>query len=330
MSLYRATADGLLVTPSVPSPPDGRFGATEFVLLASASLVWGVAYVLIRQGIEAGATPLAYAGVRYALSAAGFAVLAAVGRRPLPGRRQLAVSALLGGTLIVGLYGGFLYWGEQFTTGGYAALLASTLPLLTVAFGLVFLASDRLGARGLAGMAVGFVGAALLVVPELTSGAFGSWQGPAFVVAAMACASSGTVLLRRYGGGPQSLWQLAAQFGAAAGVLGIGTAVVPGREALPWTVPVIEDLVVLVVFSSILGYFAYFALHHRVGPIRANVVAYLVPLVGVAIGSGLYGEPLTGWEVGGVAVVFVGVSLVLWETSRAAPRPAGEGPRDPS
>ncbi len=174
-------------------------------------------------------------------------------------------------------------------------------------------------------MAVGFVGAAILVVPELTGSALGSWQGPLFVVAAMVCASSGSVLLRRFGGGPQSLWQLSAQFAAAGALLGVVGAVAPTREALPLTLPVMEDLFVLVVFSSIVGYFAYFSLHHRIGPVRANIVAYLVPVVGVAFGSGLYAEPLTSWEVGGVGVVLGGVSLVLWEAARKTSAVGGPG-----
>jgi len=73
-----------------------------------------------------------------------------------------------------------------------------------------------------------------------------------------------------------------------------------------------------VAFSSVVGYFSYFALHHRVGPVRANIVAYLAPLVGVAVGTGLYGEPITIWEIAGVAVVLAGVTLVLLDSARRA------------
>jgi drug/metabolite transporter (DMT)-like permease len=105
----------------------------------------------------------------------------------------------------------------------------------------------------------------------------------------------------------------------AAGLLAGAGAILPGRERLPWVPGVVEALAILVVLSSIVGYFAYFALHHRVGPLRANLVAYLVPIVGVGIGSGLFGEAITAWEVGGVGVVLLGVTLVLWESGR---RPA--------
>jgi drug/metabolite transporter (DMT)-like permease len=309
--------------------PPGRYGLREVGLLAIASLVWGAAYVFIRQGLVLGAAPLAFASARYLLSAVAFAILAMARREAFPTRRDLLVSAGIGGTLIIGLYGGLLYWGEQFTTGGYAAVLASTAPLLTVAAGFTLLSAERLGARGLVGMAIGFVGAAVLVLPELTgTSVLGSWEGPPFVLGAMVCTALGTVLLRRFGRGRQGSWQIGAQFTVAGLLLGAAALALPSSRALPLTVGVLELLGVLVVFSSVAGYFAYFALHHRVGPVRANVVAYLAPLVGVVVGSGFYGEPVTYWEVAGVAIVLVGVTLVLWDSSRRAaarepPRPSG-------
>ncbi len=301
---------------SAAAPAGSRFGAVEIGLLALTSLVWGAAYVSIRQGLLLGASPLAFAAARYALSAAGFAALAAARREALPARGAAAISAVVGGTLVIGLYGGLLYWGEQFTTGGYAAVLASVAPVLTVGVGFPLLASERLGSRGLLGIGIGFAGAAILVGPELAGSALGTWQGPVLVLGAMASVAVGTVLLRRYGRGRQGLWQLGIQFGVAAGLLSLAGAVLPGPERLPAVAGIYEALAVLVLLSSIVGYFAYFALHHRVGPLRANLVAYLVPIVGVGIGTGLFGEPVTPWEIGGVAVVLSGVTLVLWDPGR--------------
>jgi len=309
---------------SGPEPPRvGRFGTVEVTLLVTASLVWGAAYVFIREGILFGASPLAFASVRYLFSAVAFAALAIARKEAFPTRRAFLVSASVGGVLIIGLYGGLLYWGEQYTTGGYAAVLASTAPLLTVASGFFLLASERLGTRGLTGMAIGFVGATVLVYPQLAgTNALGSWQGPLFVLGAMMCTAVGTVLLRRLGRGPQGLWQIGAQFMVAGLMLGLGAVVIPSSDSLPLTSGVLSMLALLVLLSSVVGYFAYFSLHHRVGPVRANVVAYLAPLVGVAVGTGLFGEPVTFWEVAGVAVVLCGVTLVLWESARrSAPTP---------
>lgn len=307
----------------------GPFRPTDVLLLATVSLVWGAAYVLIRQGLIDGATPLAYAAARYGLSALVFVAIAAVRGSPRPHRRELLVSATVGGTLLLAFYGGLLYWGEQFTSGGYAAVLASTVPLLTAGFGFLLLSTERLGSLGLLGMAVGFVGSTLLVVPDLTGSLPGVWPGPLFVLGAMVSAALGTVLLRRWARGPQGLWQIGSQFATAALLLGAVSLVLPTPESLGTGPGVLLPLLLLVGLSSVVGYFAYFRLHHRVGPVRANIVAYLAPLVGLGLGAILLAEPITAWEVAGVAVVFVGVTVVLWDARRAVRRADGHAERAP-
>lgn len=195
-------------------------------------------------------------------------------------------------------------------------MLASTVPVLTVAIGFPLLASERLGPIGVGGIAVGFLGTALLVVPQIQGSPVGSWQGPVFIIGAMASASLASVLLRRVGLGPQGLWQIASQFAVASALLGSASLLLPIPKSLPLSPGVLENLAALVLLGSVLGYFAYFALHHRVGPIRANLVAYQTPLVGVAVGTGLLGEAIPPWEIAGVVVVLGGVSLVLRDAAR--------------
>lgn len=295
-----------------------RLGSFEVGLLVTLSLLWGSAYLFIRAGIVQGASPLAFAATRYALSAAAFVLLGAIRREAWPQKGALAVSAGVGGVLLIGLYGGFLYWGEQSTTGGYAAALSASVPILTVAASYSLLPQERLGPLALGGIALGSVGVVVLVLPDLAAPVAGNWSGAVFVVAAFVSTSVGSVLLRRFGGGRQGLYQIGTQFAVGTVVLGVGMLFAPGPEVVPWTAPVLGSLVALVVLASLAGYFVYFLLHHRIGPGRANVVAYLLPLVGIGLGSGLFGEPVTIWEVVGFVTVLGGVTLVT-RGSRPAP-----------
>ncbi|HTT16697.1 MAG TPA: DMT family transporter [Thermoplasmata archaeon] len=300
------------------SPTAGGYSLGDLGLLGVLGVVWGIAYVFIREGILLGATPLAYAAARYALSAAAFAAVAAGRREAFPARRNLAVSAAVGGILVIGLYGGFLYWGEQYTTGGYASVLSTTAPILTVVIAYGILPNERLTPLALLGIAVGFVGAVVLVLPSLVAGPAGTAEGPLFVLGAFVVAALGSVLLRAYGGGRQGLWQIGTQFAVAGLLLGTASLLLPTREALPLTPAVLGALAALVVLSSVLGYLTYFALHHRVGPIRANAVTYLIPLVGVAVGTGVYGESVTPFEIAGFVIVLAGMTLLV-RASRAGP-----------
>lgn len=299
------------------SSPSIRVTKFDVLLILSVGVLWGSAYVAIREGIVAGASPFLFAGTRYALVAGSFALLAFARREPWPGRRSILLSAAVGGTLIVGLYGMLLYWGEEFTTGGYASVLSGIAPILTVVYAHSLLPTERLRPAAIAGILVGFFGVVVLVLPSLTSGAGSSWEGPVAVMGAFVVFPLGSVLLRRWGTEREGPWHLSFQFAVGAGILGIAVLATSGSEHLPFTVPVWTALLVLVVFASLLGYMAYFTLHHRVGPGRANLVAYLLPLVGIGLGSGLFGEPVTIWEILGFLLVAAGLSLVFLTSGRS-------------
>ena len=175
---------------------------------------------------------------------------------------------------------------------------------------------ERFGRLSLLGLLLGFCGVVVLVLPSLAGGPVGTWPGPLFVIAAFLSTAVGTVVLRRVGGGRQGLWQIGVQFGVGGLLLGGVALILPSPEVLPLTAGVLYSLGALVAFSSVIGYFVYFTLHHRVGPVRANVVAYLLPLVGIGVGSGLLGEPVSLWEVAGSLVVVGGVTLILRESIR--------------
>jgi probable blue pigment (indigoidine) exporter len=303
---------------------------TDVLLLLALGLLWGSAYVAIREGIVAGASPFPFAGARYAIVAALLGLVAIFRRETLPDRRAILLSAVVGGTLIIGLYGMLLYWGEQFTSGGYASVLSGTGPFLTVVFAYSLLPAERLSRTAVLGVGVGFVGILVLVLPSLLAGIGGSWMGPVAITGAFVAFPLGTVLLRRWSRGPEGTWQLSIQFGVGAGVLGLAVLLAPGPERLPLTVGVWASMAALVVFASLLGYVVYFHLHHRIGPGRANLVAYLLPLVGIGLGSGLFGEPITVWEVAGFVLVVAGLSLVFSSEGRSgSPRapPADASPR---
>jgi probable blue pigment (indigoidine) exporter len=308
-------------SPSGTTPPL-RFSNLDVALIVLLAVLWGSAYIFIREGLVLGASPFPFAAIRYALSAAAFFAIAAGRRAAFPSRSAVLASAAIGGTLFIGLYGGLLYWGEQYTTGGYASVLSATAPILTVVVAYAILPQERLSGLALAGIAIGFVGTIVLVVPELWGGSVGVWPGPEFIIGAFVCAAFSTVLLRRYGGGPQGLWQLGVQFVVGALILGVATVVLPFPRALPLTVPILGALAGLVILSSVGGYFVYFRLHHQVGPVRANTIAYLLPLAGIGIGTGIFGEPISIWEIAGFLIVVLGVTLVIRDRSRAAPAPS--------
>jgi probable blue pigment (indigoidine) exporter len=301
----------------VPATNDDR---RNLILLIVVGLIWGSAYPVIRFGILAGATPIAFAAARYALAAFAMASLAAALRVPRPSPRALGLSALLG-IPIVGLYGLLLYVGEQTTSGGLAAILIGVTPLLTVLFALSVLPGESLRRIGYLGLAFGFVGVFVLVFPPPGVTLASSIWGPLAVVGAAASFAVGSVMLRAKRPEGETLWGVSVQFAVATAFLLVALPFLEPHSALPLSNDVLLSIAYLVLLPSVAGYALYFSLHHRVGPGRANVVAYVNPVAALSIGTLLFGEPFQWWEIAGFALVIVGLTLVTG-LGRTRPAPA--------
>jgi probable blue pigment (indigoidine) exporter len=283
-------------------------------------LIWGSAYPVIRYGLVAGATPLTYAAVRYALSAVAIALVAAASGTPRPAARSLGFSALLG-LPIVGVYGLLLYVGESTTSGNLSAILIAVAPLLTAVFALGLLPGERLHRLGYVGLIVGFVGVAVMVAPPPGVVLASSFWGPLEVVGAAASFALGSVILRRKRPQGETLWGVSVQFAMATLFLTALLPVLEPHPSLPLTPGVLLAVAYLVIGPSLAGYTLYFYLHHHVGPGRANLIAYVNPVAALSIGTLVFMEPFEWWELVGFGLIVVGLTLVTY-LRPAAPKPA--------
>jgi drug/metabolite transporter (DMT)-like permease len=84
----------------------------------------------------------------------------------------------------------------------------------------------------------------------------------------------------------------------------------PGPLAVAWTARSAAAVAVVGVGSTALAFPAYFALIARLGPTRANLVSYAVPVVAAVTGAVVLGESLAARTVVGFLVVAAGFALV--------------------
>jgi drug/metabolite transporter (DMT)-like permease len=81
----------------------------------------------------------------------------------------------------------------------------------------------------------------------------------------------------------------------------------------------------LVVFASLGGFTAYVYLLQHATPARASTYAFVNPVVAVAIGAAVGGEPLTGRIMAAAAVIVAGVALIVLGPA-STPSVQGGGP----
>ena len=283
---------------------------TGIALLGLLGIVWGTTFPVVRWGIDAGANPFAMVVVDFGIAALLTASVAAVRRSPRPSVRDLAISMAVGGLLIGGT-NLTLFWGEQFSTGGAAAIVYAAAPLVSTVAALGLGVRAGLSRWQSSALAIGLAGVVVLALTTSgTSVLHNLWAIAAFALGA-ACQGSGAVLLawvRPSGEGP---WGLSFQFLGASATALVLWPLLPYPFSLPLRIPVVGAIAFVALGTGTAGYLVYFELIRRSGPVRANVVTYVNPVVALLTGVLIFHEPFKLIELVGLAIILV--ALVFLE-----------------
>ena len=284
----------------------GAYGAW-----AAVCFFWGTTYLAIAVGLES-FQPTLFAGLRF-LIAGGllFFVMSRQRGARLPiGREWFDLGVV--GLMLLGVGNGAVVWAEQWVPSGMAALLVATSPFWAAALERFQKDGERVGVRGLLGMAVGFAGLAMLVGPKL----FGAELNGKYVLGVVIIQvgsffwQAGSVYSKRRPSGVSPLMSSAVQMLWAGVVLTLAGTLVGEWSGMHFSARSAGALLYLVVFGSIVAYSAYMYAIQKLPLPLVSTYSYVNPLVALALGWLVLSEPL-GWrEAGAALVILLGVALV--------------------
>jgi drug/metabolite transporter (DMT)-like permease len=289
------------------------------VLFALIAALFGGSFVAIKSGLAA-LPPLFFAALRFDIAAVLLLAFVALTRPRgtwLPRTRGDALGIGVAAALLIAANNALLFLGQGSTTTAAASVMYGLNPVLAPLFAW-WLLEQRLAPLGALGIAVALAGVVIIVQPSPAALAGGSALGQVLVLGAAAAVALGSVGLEwvepRMNSVPLTAWAMAV--GAVllhASSLAVAEAVPPlaslGR-------PVLLSVLAVAVPSTAVAYPIYFGLIGRVGPVRANLVAYAVPVFAALMGWLLLDEALSVWTAVGFPVVVVGFALVEREVIR--------------
>jgi drug/metabolite transporter (DMT)-like permease len=313
-------AAGALPAPAAPGPA----AWAVWTGLTTIYLVWGSTYLAIRVMVET-VPPLLGAGVRFTLAGAALVAFCAarLGWAAVrPRRRELAAAVAIG-ILLPGA-NAVVTVAEVDVPSALAALLIGSVPLVVIL--LRRGTGERVARASLAGVALGFGGLALLLLPgERPDGA--TLAGMLALVAAAVMWASGSFLAPKAGLPRHPLvatgWEMLlggaviTLAGAAAGELGD---VHPGR----FSGDSLLAFAYLVVVGSIVAFSAYAWLLRNVPVSKVATYAYVNPAVAILLGWLVLDETITAPMLAGAAVIVGSVAVVV--RSEAPGRAAARAP----
>jgi drug/metabolite transporter (DMT)-like permease len=170
---------------------------------------------------------------------------------------------------------------------------------------------DRPGPSRILGLAIGFLGVALLAWPEASfkptaSGIAPAW-GVAACLAATLCYGAAANAAKRYLAGLPSLVTAAgSQVGATLALAPLAAWTWPSQmpSGRAWAA-----LIALGVLCTGAAYVLYFRLIEQAGPARAVTVTFVVPVFAVFYGILFLGETVTPWMLMCGVVIVCGTAL---------------------
>ena len=302
--------------------------ATWKILLAFSIIyfVWGSTFLAIRVGVHE-VPPLLLAAMRFGVAGVVMYAWMRLKGTSSPTLRQWAGASLLGLMIFVVDYG-CLFWAEQRVPSGIAAVVLATIPVFITLFEIALLRTQRLTLRLGIALLLGLVGVAVLMNRSFSLGEapINRAGAMALLVAALSWSLS-TVLTRKLPLPESKPMSAAAQMvsgGIQLTVLAAVTGELRGFRAEAVSASAWFALIYLIIAGSIVGYTAYLWLLHYESPMRVGTYAYVNPVVAVALGYFIGGEPVGARTVMGTLMVLVSVIAIT-----TTPKPRVQAlPRD--
>jgi drug/metabolite transporter (DMT)-like permease len=273
----------------------------EVVLLLTLASIWGASFLFIKLGVD----EVAPAVVVLGRLVVGVAVLLPVVllRGGIPDLRAMWIPCVVLGALNNAVPYWLIAFAETRIDSGLAAVIQAAAPILTVVLATRIDPSQRVRGLRLVGVAVGFVGVALLVGVQEGSQLVGA-------LAVLGTATCYAVSVLYAGRAVRSFPPLE----VAIGQLGVGMllALPFGLAQLPSEAPpakAVAAIVALGALSTGVAYLLYFTLIARAGASRAILVTYLVPAFALVYGTVILDEPVTVSALAGLVLILGGTAL---------------------
>ncbi|HKW15974.1 MAG TPA: EamA family transporter [Terriglobales bacterium] len=288
---------------------------SRFILAFNFGLVylfWGSTYLGIDIAVEH-IPPALMCAVRFTIAGALMLAYCVVrGENIFYSPKRLLELAAIGILLLMG--GNLtLCYAEQYIPTGLAAMLVASMPLWFLVLDSLLLGHHRPSARGIAGLALGFLGTLVLLWPQLlATGEVGRRQlfwSVALIIGALSWAF-GSVLSKKWQSGAHTFGETAWPVFLA----GLGNwifALLHGDLShVTWTASGIGAVAYLVVCGSLIGYTAYIYILSHAPTAKVSTYAYVNPVVAIFLGWLVLHETIDRYVALGSLIVVAAVIIV--------------------
>jgi drug/metabolite transporter (DMT)-like permease len=275
----------------------------QLAWLIALGAIWGSSFLFMKIAVPA-MGPSVMMGGRIVIAAVTLSLVAWCFKKSLPRGPQWRPAILIG---IFYTAIPLFMWGyaAQELSASLLSIINATAPLFGAAISLLWL-REPIGGRGIAGLALGFAGVAVLVGGEN----FGN-DAPLLAIAAAFTASLLYGAISNY----SQRAKVADPYANVLGSLWVAALLMmplmmlfPVRETP--SVAAWSSVATLGILCTAIAYVVYFRLIAQIGAASTLTVTYLIPLFGVLWGAIFLGERIGVHHAAGAAMILAGITLV--------------------
>ncbi len=290
----------------------------DILTLLVLTALWGSAFAVIKITVEE-IPPMTIATGRIVVASfllVGFLPLMGVKLSALfrADRRmwaQFFILGLLGNGIPFTLVG----FGQERIDSSLAAILIGTMPIFTVLLARGFGVERHLRARHFFGIAVGFAGLIVLMGPEALAG-LGDARSLAALIGQLAVVGGALSYAANAVYGRVLTEDMPISLLAAGNMLACAFVMLPATLIVerPWTLDPswasVGWVIWLGVGSTAFGVWVYLRLLLSAGPTFASLINYMIPGLGIVVGTLWLGERVGSRELVALALILVAMALI--------------------
>ena len=275
-------------------------------------LIWGSTWLAIRfqLGVVAPELSVAY---RFFLASALLFLYSAWKRLPMRFSSRQHTFMALQGLLLFSVNYILVYIAEGFVTSGLVAVIFSSIIILNVLFGTLFLGSP-VRAQVVVGAIVGMLGLALIFWPELSGFDMRSGRalGLTLAVISSVSASLGNIASARNQRNELPVIQSNAYGMAYGATFTLVIALLRGADiSFDPSFAYIASMLYLALFGSVIAFGSYLTLLGRIGADRAAYITIIFPVIALLLSALFEDFSMNSQQLFGVVLILLGNVIVL-------------------
>jgi len=289
-----------------------RGSRLDWLIFLALGFFWGSSYLFIKIGVDHGLQPFTLIMFRLLIGFVLLASVVAIAREPLPREPRMYGHLFVMGVVNIAIPFGLITFAEQIPSidSSLASVINSAVPLFVIVIAALFLKGETVTVNRLVGLVVGFVGVAILVGLDVTDLGSANAVGELALIGATVSYAIGNVYAKAHVHGLRPM--IPALLQVFFGLLVTGTLAFATEQplAVAWQPEAIFAVVWLGLLGSGVAYLSYFRILQHWGATRTSMVAYLLPVYGIALGALVLAEPIAPSTLLGAILVIGGIAIV--------------------